>query len=96
MGEVLARSRVGDSEPDIFPIIKTNIAERTFEERGAAREDNIGEQRSPQVHIRLLNCKDQHFMQPLTFLPNQIWTEEELRGPESGRANLQRYERERV
>lgn len=61
----------------------------TFEKRGASRQYDVGEQRSPQVHVRFLNGKNEHFMESFTFLPYQVWPEQELRGSKTGRANLQ-------
>lgn len=60
----------------------------TFEKRGASRQHNVGEQRSPQIHVWLLNGKNEHFMKSFTFLPYQVRPEQELWGSETGRANL--------
>lgn len=62
---------------------------RTFEECGAAGQHDVGEERSPQVHVRFLNGEDQHLVEPFAFLSDQVRPEQQLRGSETGRANLQ-------
>ena len=61
----------------------------TFEQGGASREHYVREKRAPQVHVRLLDGKHQHLMDALTLLTDQVWPEQKLRCPESGRTNLQ-------
>lgn len=61
----------------------------TFEKCGASRQHNVGEQRSPQIHVWLLNGKNEHLVKSFTFLPYQVRPEQELWGSETGRANLQ-------
>lgn len=61
----------------------------TFEQGGASREDNVREKGAPQVHVRLLDGKHQHLVDALALLADQVWPEQKLRCPESGRTNLQ-------
>lgn len=60
----------------------------TFEEGGATRQDDVGEKCAPQVHVRLLDGEHQYLMDALTLLTDQVWPEQQLWSPESGRTNL--------
>lgn len=55
----------------------------TFEQCGAARKHNVGEQHSAEVQVGLVDGKGQYLVEPFTLVPYQVWLEQQLRGPES-------------
>lgn len=60
----------------------------TFEERGATREHNVGEECPAEVHVRLVDGKDQHLVEPLALITYQVRLEQQLRSPEPSRPHL--------
>ncbi len=61
----------------------------TFEERWAARQHYVREERASQIHVWLLNGESQHLMNTLALISNQIRPEEKLWSPEPCWADLQ-------
>ena len=65
-----------------------NRKHQTFEQCGPSRKDNVGIESFPEVNVWLLYGIGQHLMDPLTLLPYQVRSEQQLGRSESSWPNL--------
>ena len=81
-GGVESLLRSGDPDLDVLRRQLLHLREQSvpeaFEEGGAAREDNVLEENLPQIHVRLLDRVDQHLMQALILLSNEVRPEKQV------------------